>query len=86
MRGSEAGKLYNGIEKENAKLVNNIYSLLPTSAYDINKSAIADTGASGHYLQADTPHNISLCQKSPIRAKQPNVQMLQSNKGCRMAV
>ena len=71
---------------EYTKLVSNIYSSLPPSTSRINKSEITDTGASGCYLQDDTPYNISLQPTFPIKVKQPNGQILQYNKGYRMAL
>ena len=70
--GIYAGKWYHGMEMGYNKLVNNLYSSLPPSTSRSNKSAIADTGASGHYLQDDFPHDISLRPTSPIKVKKLN--------------
>ena len=74
------------LEMGNSKLVNNIYLLLPPYTSSIKKSSIADTGALGHYFQADSPHVIALRPTSPIRVKQPNGKMLQSTKGCQLTL
>ena len=70
----------------NSKLLNNLYSLLHTSTSLRSKSDIAHTGALGNYLQADAPHDISIRPVAPIQAKQPNDQILQSTKGCSLAL
>ena len=69
---------------ENIKVVNNLYSLLPTSTSHSNKSAIADTGSSGHYLKANAPHDISIHPVAPIQVNQPNGQILKYTKACRL--
>ena len=64
------------------KLLNNLYSSLPTSTYRSNKSKIADTGASGNYIQNDALHDITLRPTSPIKANQQKFKILQYTKGC----
>ena len=71
---------------ENIKLVNKLYSLLPTYKSHRNPSSIADTGASGNYTKVNAPHDIDIQQVAPIQVKQPNGQILQSTKGCIMAL
>ena len=69
---------------ENNKLVNNLYSLLTTYSYHSKKSAISDTSESGHYLKANTTHDIAIQTVAPIQLKQLNVQILQYTKVCRL--
>ena len=69
------------MKKESSKLINNIYSVLPTSTSLSKNSAIVDTGASAQYLQADDPYHIALRKIAPIRLKQPNCQILKYKKG-----
>ena len=71
---------------EKLKLVNNLYSLLTPYTYRGNESSIADTGASGHYLKADSPHDIAIWPVAPIQVKQPNGQILQPTKECRLTL
>ena len=67
------------------KLVKNLYYLLPSSKSHSNESSIADTGTPGqYYLKADAPHDIEIRSVAPIQVKQPNVQILQYTKGCRL--
>ena len=68
------------------KLVNNLYSVVHTSLYHSNAPAIADTGAYGHYLKADAPHDLALQPVAPIKLKQPNDQILKSTNVCRLAL
>ena len=71
---------------ENTELVNKLYSLLTTFTSYRNTSAIADTGASGHYLKSNSPHEVSIQPVAAIQVKQPNGQILKSAKGCRLAI
>ena len=68
---------------KNSKLVNNLYYLLPTYISHSNTSAIYDTGASGHYLKSNEPHEIAIQPVAPVQVKQPNGKSLQYNKVCR---
>ena len=67
------------------KLLNNLYSIVHPYTYRRNSSAIADTGASGHYLKAGAPHDLASHPVSPIQVKQPNGKILNSTKGYRLA-
>ena len=71
---------------ENIKLVNDLYSLLPTSTPCSKKSAIYDTGESGNFLHADKTHDIEIRPVAPIQVKYSNVQILHSTKGCRQVL
>jgi hypothetical protein len=52
-----------------------------------NITAIADTGASGHYLRTADPYNTDGTTKSPILVGLPNGASLQSNnKPCTLAL
>ena len=68
------------------KLVNNLYYVVNLSTSCSNTSAIADTGASLHDLKVDAPHELVSRPVAPIQVKQPNGQILQSTKGCRLAL
>ena len=64
------------------KLVNNLHFIVNPYTYLSNESAISDTGASGHYLKAEAPNELASGPVAPIKVKQPNVQILNSTKGC----
>ena len=66
------------------KLVHNLYSVVNTSPSRSNASALADTGASGHYLKSEAPHELASRPVAPIQAKQPNGQILHSTKVCQL--
>jgi hypothetical protein len=52
-----------------------------------NTTAIADTGASSHYLRPQDPHNTTGANKIPITVRLPNGTMLQStNEACQLAL
>ena len=61
---------------EKIKILNNLYSLVPTYKSHSNTSAISDTGASGHYLKANAPHDIAMQLLAPIQVRQKNGQIL----------
>ena len=68
------------------KLLNNLYSIVnPYTSYS-NASAIADTGASGHYLKAEALRDLVSQPVAPIQVKQPNRQILHSTKGFLLAL
>ena len=58
------------------KLLNKLYYLIPPYTYRSKPSDISDTGASGHYLKADAPHDIEICPVAPIKVKQLNRKIL----------
>jgi hypothetical protein len=52
-----------------------------------NITAIADTGASGHYIRTTNPYNTDGTTKSPVIVGLPNGASLRSNnKICRLAL
>jgi hypothetical protein len=52
-----------------------------------NTTAIADTGASSHYLRPQDPHNTTGANKTPITVRLPNGTMLQSTtEACQLAL
>ena len=74
-------------QKYSIKVANNISpstdnTQLPTSDND----AIADTGASGHFLQPGAPHEPSDRQAPPIRVKEPSGAYMQSSKNCKLVL
>ena len=59
----------------------------PTPSTTIDTTAIADTGASGHYLRPNDPHIETNGTKTPILVGLPNGAVLQStNKTCKLAL
>ena len=54
------------------KILNNLYSVVNPYTYRSNPSAIADTGALGHYMKADAPHELA---PRPVATIQANNQM-----------
>ena len=73
-----------GMWMEKLKLLNNFYSVLHPYASRSNEPAIADTGASGHYLKGDAQYDTAIRLVALIQGKQPNGQILQYTKGCRL--
>ena len=71
---------------EKLKLVNNLYPVVHPSTFRSNSFVISDTGASGHYLKADAPHELASRPVAPIQVKQPNGQILHYTEGCILAL
>ena len=68
------------------KLLNNLYYVVNPYTSHSNASAIADTGASGHYLKAEALRDLVSQPVAPIQVKQPNGQILHYTKGFRLAL
>ena len=63
------------------KILNNLYSVVNPYISHSNASSIVDTGASGHYLKAEAPHELASWPVAQIQVKQPNGKILHSTKG-----
>ena len=66
------------------EFLNHLYCVVNPSTYHSNESSIYDIAASGQYLKAEAPHDLTSRTVAPIQVKQPNGPILHSTKGCQI--